>query len=131
MSGGKGKTGSGIKQVIEGIAASFIICFFVIFLGAEMLRKGNFGDQYVVVPLLSFSIFLASLIGCIIAGKEGKGRQRTFAAAPGIILLMMIVIGRWIGDRGAHDLPITLLFAVCAAVPALIIGLRRPRKKRG
>ena len=129
MSGGKVKTGAGIRQVFKGIAAGFIICFLVIFLGAGMLQKGNMGDRY-ITPLLTFSVFLASLIGCIIAGKGGKGRQRTYAAVPGIILSMMILIGRWIGRHSAHDLPLALLLAACAAVPALLIGLRHPRKRR-
>lgn len=130
MSGGKGKTGAGIKQILEGIGVCFVICFLLICLIARLLQIGNMGDQY-AAPLLSISVFLASLTGCIIACKGGKGRRRTCAAVPGIILAMMIVIGRWAGDRGAHDLPITLLFAACAAVPALIVGLRRPRKRKG
>ncbi len=129
MSGGKGKTGAGIRQILKGITACFIICFLVICLGAGMLQKGNLGDQY-VVPFLLFSVFLASLIGCIIAGKGGKGRQRTYAAVPGFILSMMILIGHWIGRHDAHDLPLALLFAACATVPALLVGLRHPRKRR-
>ena len=130
MSGGKGKSGTGIKRIIEGIASCFIVCFFLISLWAWMVQKGTMGDQY-VVPLLSLSVFIASLTGCIIACQGGKGRVRTCAAAPGIILAMMIVIGRWIGKHDVHDLPVTLLFAACSAVPALIVMLRHPRKRRG
>ena len=125
----KGKTNNGVKRVLHGIGASFCIGILLMLLEAALLQKGNMNES-ATRPILSITLFASSLLGCMTAGRGGKELRRVFAAVPGIVLTIMILLGRWIAGFRGMDGMFTLLLVICASAPALLVGLRKPRKRR-
>lgn len=126
---GKGKTNRGLRKTMRGVGATLGIGFLLLCIAAWLMQKGSLTEK-LVHPVLAFTALAASLTGCGIAAGGDKEKGGFVSAVPGLILAAMILAGRWIAGRGSHDLPFMLLLAACAAAPALIIGLKRPRKRR-
>ena len=126
---GRGKPNLGAKQILKGIGAGLSVCLLLLCLEAGALQKGDLRTS-AARPLLAAASFAASLAGCMTAAYGSREMRRIFSAVPGLILTLLLLAGRWISRPIRSDLTFTLLLLVCTAAPALLVGLRRPGKKR-
>ena len=126
---GKGKRNRVISKVLKGIGTETGIVFLVLCAAAWLIQKGSVKDAF-VYPLVTLSIFLASLLNCMIASRGGREKQRWAAALPGIALALVILAGGWLSGNGTQSLTFTLLLAACAVVPPLLFGTAKHAKKK-
>lgn len=126
---GKGKRNRVISKVLKGIGTETGIVFLLLCAAAWLIQKGSVKDAF-VYPLVTLSIFLASLLNCMIASRGGREKQRWAAALPGIALALAILAGGWLSGNRTQSLTFTLLLAACAVVPPLLFGTAKHAKKK-
>ena len=126
---GKGKSSREMTSILKGIIAGLVVCLLLLCMEALMLQKGNM-QEAMLNPLLAASVFIAALVGCITAAQGGKDKRGIIGVLPGMILMLMILAGRWIMGNGSENMKFTFLLIACAAVPTVLIGVKRPKKRR-
>ena len=126
---GKGKADRAIVRIGKGIGVELGVCILLLSALAVLLCRGILREA-AVNTLMPAAVILAVLIGCALAVKGRKENRAVLALITAGAMAVVLLLGRWMNGGGQESVPDVLLLVICTMLPAVVIALKRPRRRK-
>ena len=128
MSGKSAKRGR-ISGVFFGLLLFYTALVLLLGISAAMLQGGILHEGQMKIAVL-LSLCIASILSCMISVRNRTEKRLLYAGIPAVSYFILVLIGLFLLEEGKTRDGFTWVSVMVTLLPALVIGLKRQRKRR-